>query len=174
MRTSVFASLGGSLSTFLLGVPIAGAARADGEPVPLECRSVLSHTVPSTVCRPFVGDEVPVRVLFRKMPAWSGNSDLLVIDMCKYSPEGFRLVEDQLVVSADQKLPPEDPRIQPVSCVRRYCTEKSNAFSLSLNAIPIPMGWVAVRLWVGFHYQHFQVACKTLQVACETLEETLS
>lgn len=158
------------MAVFLLGLSGALPAAADGEPdvsatgsVPLECRSVISHTVPSTVCRPLAGEQAPVRVLFRKMPAWAGNSDLVLIDMCKYSPEGFQLTEEQLTVSADGKLPPDDPRLKPISCVRRYCTEKYNAFSIALNALPIPIGWVSVKVWIGFQYQHFQVACESLE-----------
>ncbi|MCA2960044.1 MAG: hypothetical protein IOD12_07315 [Silvanigrellales bacterium] len=170
MRSIVLASRGGSLAAILLGLPVALPARADGETqaatsgsVPLECRTVLAHAVPSTVCRPLEGSQTPVRVLFRKMPGWAGNSDLLLIDMCKYSPEGFQLTEEQLTVSSDGKLPPDDPRLRPLSCVRRYCTQKYDSFSIALNLLPIPIGWVSVKVWIGFQYQHFQVACESLQ-----------
>jgi len=130
---------------------------------PLECRLVVTHAVPSTVCRPFDSNPMPVRALLRKMPAWSGNSDLLLIDMCSYSPESFALVEEQLTVSTDGRLPPEDPRLKPISCVRRYCTQKVNSFSIAINAFPIPIGWVAVKVWIGFGYQNFEVGCETLE-----------
>jgi hypothetical protein len=165
--------IGGAIASIaLLSIASPGTAHADDPKgatgpglgaVPLECRSIISHTVPSTVCKPLQGDTYPVRVLFRKMPAWNGNADLLLIDMCEYSPEGFQLVEDQLTVSADGKLPAEDPRLQPISCARKYCTEKSNAFGIAINALPIPIGWVSVKLWLGYQYEHFRVACESLE-----------
>jgi hypothetical protein len=155
----------------LAGAALASTARADDPKaaqaaslgsIPLECRTVLTHAVPSTVCRPFTDAAAPVRVLFRKMPAWNGNSDLLLIDMCRYSPEAFALVEQQLAISDDGKLPAHDPRLRPFSCVRRYCTQKMDSFSIAVNALPIPIGWLSVSLWIGYQYRHFEVGCESL------------
>ena len=160
-----------ALLAFALALPdaagfaqIQGAGQAVGAAAsePLECRLLISHTVPSTVCRPFDSNPSPVRALIRKMPAWSGNSDLLLIDMCSYTPEGFALSEEQVTVSQDGKLPDTDPRLKPIQCVRRYCTEKYNAFSIAINALPIPIGWVAIKIWIGFGVQNFEVSCANL------------
>jgi hypothetical protein len=37
-----------------------------------------------------------------------------------------------------------------------------DSFSIAVNALPIPIGWLSVSLWIGYQYRHFEVGCESL------------
>jgi hypothetical protein len=128
----------------------------------LECRMNLAHTFPTTVCKAKGDNPSPIRVDFRRMPSWNGNADLILVEMCRYQDlNGIPQGQTQVAVSNQGELPPMSEKA--VSCKRRYCTQRTDSFSIKINAIPIPFGFLVARFWIGYQEENFEVVCSEIE-----------
>jgi hypothetical protein len=102
-------------------------------------------------------------VTFREMPSWDTNASLLVVQMCQY-PLGSFQESTSSSVPAEILTPENFTNKEPISCLRRYCTQNLEHFSFEVSNIPIPItGGFVLGISFGFSKSNFQVNCQPIE-----------
>lgn len=131
-------------------------------PNSMKCKTTQGPAATGTVCINSSNGKIPVRVSFRKMPTWGGHASFLLVDMCEIPSQNAGLdgKDDESTLILDKR--PDDFEVDQETCIRRYCSEDQDSFGFSLNGIPIPLGYVTVRFWLGMEKSNFELRCKNV------------
>lgn len=150
--------------------------------------AILSLTAPRIIaevnCEPRVSQEIGAHlsctsasvgmgttVSFRRISSWSGNAGMTLIELCS---QNLETIEGKVQQVGDIKYlaipgqyvegelgPSESDR----SCIRRYCTQVSDSFSIFVETVPIPISpffWLGGA--IGISNSEFAITCKAIEV----------
>jgi hypothetical protein len=157
-----------------LGLPLVVltlAASANQARAEIKCENTTSEELgPHLEC---VGDRAftGTTVAFRRIPGWSGNAGMTLIELCSAHV-------DEIIGSVTQtegvkytSIPVQgesaelNPQLPERTCYRRYCTQDIGNFSLFIETVPIPITPV---FWlggaVGFSQAHFSITCDPIEI----------
>ena len=156
------------------GVPLAawwlvlGATQVFAD---INCENQVNEEIGAHMQCAATNADLGTTVSFRRIASWSGNAGMTLVEICSrdLNEIGGKVeqVDGVKYLSIPAQLDHSGFDYPPLgkSCVRRYCSQDIDSFSIFVETVPIPITPV---FWlggaIGFSNAHFAITCDSIEV----------